>query len=64
MNTLRQQERQLLKSLCDKYNLPSDLINILVKTAEKHMYENVSSSEKRTDYINLVTYHSKGKELH
>lgn len=62
MNTLRQQERQLLKDLCDQYNLTTDLINILVKTAEKNMHENISLAEKRTDYINLVSYHSKERE--
>lgn len=59
MNTLKQQEQILLKDLCNKYNLPSDLIKLLVKNAEINMYENVSSSEKRTEYINLVSYHSK-----
>lgn len=62
MNTLKQQEQLLLKSLCDKYNLPTNLITILVKTAEKNMHENLTNAEKRTDYIGLVNYHSKRKE--
>ena len=61
METLQQQEKKLLNDLCDQYNLTPDLINLLVRTAEKNMHENISLAEKRTDYIDLVGYHTKGK---
>ncbi|MGN7169363.1 DnaD domain protein [Paenibacillus cellulositrophicus] len=62
METLKQQEAKLLNDLCDQYNLTKDLINLLVRTAEKNMHENRSLAEKRTDYIDMISYHSKRKE--
>lgn len=59
MKPLREQEFETLRNLCNKYNVQPELIKKLISSAEENHYANKSVAERRTDYLNLIQFHSK-----
>lgn len=61
MKDIKKREIELLARVCKQNDLPIPLASDLIKTAKKFAYETVSSSQRVTEYLDIVTYHSKNQ---
>lgn len=57
--SLKEQESLLLRKLCSQNGISTELVQKLLASAEENNYTNKSNTERRTDYINLISFYSK-----
>ncbi|MGD6873736.1 DNA modification system-associated small protein [Sutcliffiella horikoshii] len=61
MKEVQRRELELLAKICNKNGVPLKLARDLIKTAEKHSYENISASTRVTEYQELIKFQMKNK---
>lgn len=62
LNRLKAHENKILENVCQKYELPTKLVEQLLKSAEIFSYENVSISTRKKDYLDLINFYTKSKK--
>ncbi|MFN7252938.1 MAG: DNA modification system-associated small protein [Anaerobacillus sp.] len=62
LNRLKVQESILLEQICQKYELPTKLVEQLLKSSEKFTYENVPDSVRKKDYLDLINFYTKSEK--
>lgn len=59
MRRLKDQELALMTKICRKYDLPMNLFKSLNKSAVDFTYNNAGQSQRKKEYMDLISYHCK-----
>lgn len=60
MNKFKEKELQILSEICKDNGLSIKSVHQLLKSAEKFSYENISSSARKKEYLDLIDFYIKG----
>lgn len=58
MRNIKKEETKILAEICRKNDLPVKIIQLLLRSAKKHSYENISASARKKEYLELIQYYS------
>ena len=56
MANIKYEERRILKPIAEKHQLPTFLLEDLIKTAHNFEYENLTAGKRQTEYLNSIIY--------
>lgn len=62
MKEIKVRERHLLNQVCEKHNVNAEVLSELLKTAEKHAYENKTASVRQRELMEDLIYFSSNKK--
>ncbi|MCM3741904.1 hypothetical protein M3210_16750 [Oceanobacillus luteolus] len=62
MNKIERREIEILVRVSKQHDLPLKLMKTLLQTAKKFTYENQTSTARRKEYQDLISFHDKNRD--